>query len=439
MVDATLISPRLAAIHGLQQVVDNGRSLSEVMPQALAQVNARDRSLTQALCFGVCRLYPQLEFLLHQLLEKPLKKRDSDIRLAILCGLYQLRAMRVPDHAAVSETVALATTLNKTWARGLMNAVLRNYQRKQTELNLALEQNPVAHFAHPQWWIDKIRSAWPGHWQAILEANNQPPPMALRVNARKLTRTNYLAQLQRAGIQARPLAHCEHGLILEEAISVEQLPGFSEGAVSVQDGAAQRVAAVMRPHSGDRILDACAAPGGKTAHLLEQQPELAELVAIDVDEVRLLRIHENLLRLGLQATVCVGDAATPSAWWDGNPFDRILLDAPCSASGVIRRHPDIKLLRRPADLPQLVQNQSDMLDALWPLLKPGGMLLYTTCSVLPEENSEQIRRFLVTHPDAQYLPLATAWGHSLSLGTQTLPGEDEMDGFFYAHMEKRTT
>ncbi|MFP3873952.1 MAG: 16S rRNA (cytosine(967)-C(5))-methyltransferase RsmB [Thiohalophilus sp.] len=428
---------RLACLRVLQQIVQHGQNLDNALEGILPQLDqTRDQALLQHLGYGVMRWYPQLDFLLGQLLHKPLKKKDTDLRLLLLLGLYQLRFSRIPAHAAVGETVAVTRSLDKAWARGMVNAVLRNYQRQQAELDIRLEQDAPARYAHPGWLLTHLQQAWPAHWPAIVEANNTQAPMSLRVNRRRLFRDDYIKRLVAAGLEARAAAHGDSGVILADPCPVEQLPGFAEGQISVQDIAAQLAAPLLDPRPGERILDACAAPGGKSAHLLEQQPEVKELVALDIDPARLQRIEQTLTRLGLPASLQQGDAARPDDWWDGRLFDRILLDAPCSATGVIRRHPDIKLHRRQRDIPALCATQHAMLLALWPLLKPGGSLLYATCSILPEENRQQVEHFLAAADNARHVPLPTGWGHAQSAGQQILPGEDDMDGFYYARLVK---
>ncbi|MDZ7661386.1 16S rRNA (cytosine(967)-C(5))-methyltransferase RsmB [Thiohalophilus sp.] len=425
---------RLACLRVLQQIVQHGQNLDTALEEIIPQLDqARDQGLLQHLCYGVMRWYPQLEFLLGQLLHKPLKKKDADLRLLLLLGLYQLRFSRIPAHAAVGETVAVTQSLNKAWARGMVNAVLRNYQRQQPQLETKLTQDAPARTAHPAWLLTHLQQAWPGQWPAIVEANNTQAPMSLRVNQRQVSRDTYIKRLAAAGLEARA---GDSGVILADPCPVEQLPGFAEGHISVQDIAAQLAAPLLDPQPGERILDACAAPGGKTAHLLEQQPDVQELVALDIEPSRLQRIAQNLTRQNLHATLLEGDAARPQSWWDGRLFDRILLDAPCSATGVIRRHPDIKLHRRQSDIPTLCATQHAMLLALWPLLKPGGSLLYATCSILPEENRQQVEHFLAAVDNARHDALPTGWGHAQSAGQQILPGEDDMDGFYYARLVK---
>ncbi len=420
----------------LHAVVEQGRNLPDAIAAQQSHIDPADQPWVQATCYGVVRFYPRLTFLAAQLLDKPLKKKDNDIYLLILSGLYQLLYMRTPDHAVVSETVKVATKLKKPWAKNLINAVLRAFLRQQDTLLQALTHNPEAEHAHPAWWLQRLQADWPDNWQAITAANNQPPPMTLRLNTRAMSRHDYLAMLAEQGITAQPGHHADSAICLQQPQDVAALPLFAEGKVSVQDEAAQLAAILLNPQPGERLLDACAAPGGKTLHLLERQPDL-DLLALDIENTRLDRIRQNLERSGLQAQLLAADALQPDTWWDGKPFDRILLDAPCSASGVIRRHPDIKLLRRAADIAELQKVQQQMLCALWPLLKSGGMLLYATCSVLKEENSLQVEHFLQHHDDAELLPLETTWGRAQTAGRQILPGEDGMDGFFYALIRKQ--
>lgn len=429
---------RAAAARVLAQVVERGRSLADVLPQSqTAFTDSRDAALLAELVYGTTRWYYRLELLLEALLRKPLKARDLDVRCLMLVGLYQLDRLSLPERVAVHETVQAVRALNKEWARALVNAVLRGFQRERGRLDSIAADNPAARFAHPAWLIALLQEDWPASWHDILQANNTRPPLVLRVNRRRLTRTEYLEVLGEHGMHAEPLAWSPQGLRLSRPVAVESLPGFAQGDVSVQDGAAQLAAGLLQLSSGQRVLDACAAPGGKTAHILELASAV-QVTAVDIDAGRLLRVGENLARLGLQADLLAGDAGMPAGWWDGRSFDRILLDVPCSATGVIRRHPDIKLLRRPADIAQLVARQSDILNAVWPLLAPGGMLLYCTCSVLAAENAGQVGAFLKQHGDACEIPIAAGWGHACNPGRQVLPGEDDMDGFYFACVHKRS-
>jgi len=431
------VTPRALALDILLGVVVRGHKLSTVMEGAnRALGDPRDAALAQELCFGVLRWLPRLEALLARLLKRPLKARDRDLYIMLLLGLYQLLYTRIPPYAAVAETVSLTRVRGKPWARGLINGVLRRFQRERTTLLQAIESSDSASLAHPSWMIAALRRCWPQQWRAILTANNERPPMTLRVNRRVTDRQAYQERLARAGIQARAAPHTNDGLILDAPVDINRLPGFAEGMASVQDGAAQLAATLLELRPGQRVLDACAAPGGKSAHILEQAPELAELVALDRGPERVARLEQTLDRLALEASVVCADATAPARWWDGRPFDRILLDAPCSGTGVIRRHPDIKLLRREDQLPLLLAQQGRLMDALWPLLAPGGTLLYATCSVLCEENEAQIERFASAHDDVTVLPIEAPWGQARPSGRQVLAGEDGMDGFFYALLRR---
>ncbi len=427
------MNTRLIAARALSRVLQDGQSLTAVLESALKAVESgKDRAFIQALCYGVCRTYHRLDFILSELLDKPLK--DQDVKALALVGLYQLKYMRVKPHAAVSETVLAAR--KKPWAKALINALLRSYLREQEKLEQKADNVQNAAVSHPDWLIKQIDQDWPQQAQKILLENNQQPPMALRVNLSRINRDSYLQQLSEEGILAAAVDFCPSAIILDKPVAVDLLPGFAEGLVSVQDTAAQLAAGLLDVQPGHRVLDVCAAPGGKTAHILEHQPQLKELVAVDVDESRLQRVSETLQRLKLPATLVVGDATNPQGWWDGQLFDRILLDAPCSALGVIRRHPDIKLLRRAEDIKPLRAMQKNILNAVWPLLAPGGIMLYATCSILKQENEQQIDAFLAEHPDAVELPIDAAWGFAGSHGRQIMTGELAMDGFYYARLGK---
>jgi len=428
---------RSAAVAVLVEVFAAGRSLSASLPSVLRQVTeARERALAQDLCYGVLRWWPRLEAIASALMRKPLKDRDTDILCIILTALYQLLHTRVPAHAAVDEAVNLSVRLGKPWARALVNAVLRRFQRERVQVLAAVDRDEASALAYPRWLLDLLKTSWPADWERIAHAGNERPPMCLRVNLRRGGRDDYLRELAEAGIAAAVHPHGAAALVLEQPLEVERLPGFADGRVSVQDAAAQLAAELFAARPGECVLDACAAPGGKTAHILELQPGVAELLAVDRDAARLLRVQENLDRLGLAAELVCADAAAPGTWWDGRPFDRILLDAPCSGSGVLRRHPDIKRLRRETDIAPLAAQQERLLDAAWCLLRPGGMLLYSTCSIISGENDAQITRFLSRHPDASERRIEARWGRALSAGRQILPGEDGMDGFYYACLDR---
>ena len=387
------------------------------------------------MCFGVLRFYPRLLFFLSHLIDKPVKNKEKIIECLLLTGIYEIYYMQTPEHACVSESVGAALDLRKKWAKGLTNAVLRGALREQQQLELTAKQSEGAHSAHPKWLLKIIKKHWPEQWPQIITANNQAGPLTLRINLQKTSRDDYLQRLADKGITAAACNFSATGIQCAQAVDVTELPGFSKGEVSVQDQAAQLAAVLLDAQAGERILDACAAPGGKTAHLLEQCAQL-ELLALDKVESRVARIRENLDRLGLKAQTLTADALQTSSWWDGVAFDRILLDAPCSATGVIRRHPDIKLLRRPEDITQLIQTQAQMLSSLWPLLKTGGMLLYSTCSILAEENDQQIQEFVQNTATAETRPIDARWGHTGLCGRQILPGESDMDGFYYALIQK---
>ncbi|MHB2078842.1 16S rRNA (cytosine(967)-C(5))-methyltransferase RsmB [Pseudomonas asiatica] len=430
------MNPRLAAARALAAVLSGKASLNSSLPAQLDKVDERDRGLTQDLAFGTARWQPRLDLLAAQLLQKPFKAADADVQALLLVGLYQLFYSRIPAHAAIGETVGCADKLKKPWAKGLLNAVLRRAQREGEELLAGMERDPVVRTAHPRWLQKSLKAFWPEQWEAICAANNAHPPMILRVNRRHHSRDAYLALLGEAGVGASACQYSRDGIVLAEACDVRGLPGFAEGWVSVQDEAAQLSADLLELTPGQRVLDACCAPGGKTCHLLEAEAGLAHVVAIDLEAKRLTRVRENLDRLQLDAELIACDARDTASWWDGKPFQRILLDAPCSATGVIRRHPDIKLTRQADDIPALATLQGELLDALWPTLEVGGMLLYATCSSLPTENTEVIDAFLARTPGARELDLATEAGLRQPHGRQLLAQEGGHDGFYYAKLIK---
>ena len=430
------MNPRLAAARALAAVLSGKASLNSSLPAQLDKVEERDRGLVQDLAFGTARWQPRLDLLAAQLLQKPFKAADADVQALLLVGLYQLFYTRIPAHAAIGETVGCADKLKKPWAKGLLNAVLRRAQREGEALLADMERDPVVRTAHPRWLQKALKAFWPQQWEAIRAANNAHPPMILRVNRHHHSRDAYLALLTETGISASPCQYSRDGILLAEACDVRGLPGFAEGWVSVQDEAAQLAADLMELAPGQRVLDACCAPGGKTCHLLEAEAGLAEVVAIDLEAKRLARVRENLDRLQLDAQLIACDARDTASWWDGKPFQRILLDAPCSATGVIRRHPDIKLTRQADDIPALAALQGELLDALWPTLEVGGMLVYATCSSLPTENTEVIEAFLARTPGARELDLALEAGLRQPHGRQLLAQEGGHDGFYYAKLIK---
>ena len=427
---------RLQAANVLSRVVKDGQSLTVALDQTLESIeNSKDRAFIQALCYGVLRKYHRLDFILQQMLTKPLRNKDTDIKMLLLMGLYQLKSMRVKPHAAVSETVSAAK--KKSWAKSLINGVLRQYIREQESLEEKADQDGSAALSHPQWLINKIAEDWPEQFSSLLEQNNRQPPLALRVNLAQGSRDAYLKRLEEHSIQAKAVSFCPSAIILAQPVNVEKLPGFSNGLVSVQDTAAQLAAGLLDVQPGHSVLDLCAAPGGKTAAVLERQIKSVSMMAVDIDKTRLDRVKENLQRLKLQAKVVAGDATQPDAWVNGQTFDRILVDAPCSAIGVIRRHPDIKVLRRESDISALQAIQQQILCAAWELLDPGGVLLYVTCSVLKQENERQVETFLTKHQDAIEESIEADWGIKREFGRQVLTGDSGMDGFYYAKLLKK--
>jgi 16S rRNA (cytosine967-C5)-methyltransferase len=425
-------SARRTALEALGDVLDRRQGLAESQRFEVLD-DARDRAFARRLTFGVLRWKTALDWLLDQLLQRPLRRRDRDVRRLMLLGLYQLWKDETADHAAVHATADTARDLGKPWAVGLVNAVLRNFLRQREALETGLAKEP-ARFAHPAWLLDRLRADWPNDWEAITKANNTPAPLWLRHNRAGGDRAAAEAALREAGFELTDHPLAPDALAVSPAATVQAIPGFEQGAFSVQDPAAQLAAPLMDLAPGQRVLDACAAPGGKTGHLLEREPRI-DLLALDRSPERLERVRENLSRLDLEATLQAADATEPGDWWDGRPFDRILLDAPCTALGVIRRHPDIKWLRSPEQIDEATALQARLLASLWPLLNPGGILVYATCSVLSCENNAQIQAFLADQGDAACIGPGN-FGHDALPGRQILPGEQDMDGFYYAVLRK---
>lgn len=420
----------------LVKVSRQGRSLNELLPYRKCSLSGQDEALLQELCFGVCRWYVRLTYLTDQLLKKPLKGKDEDLLMLLLVGLYQLSSTRIPAHAAINETVAATKNLGKPWARGLVNALLRRFQRERAAIIEQASAIPEYQYSHPQWLLTRLQKAWPDQWPAITAANNRKGPMTLRVNDRKTDRDDYLRELQKNTIEGTSCRSAPQGIVLTKPAQIDALPGFNTGLVSVQDEAAQLAAGLLELAPDQRILDACSAPGGKCCHILEQQPAIKDLWAVELISSRIEKIKRNLERLELSAHLVTADISEPDQWWDGKPFDRILLDAPCSATGVIRRHPDIKLLRRNADIDKLAKQQLSMLFRLWPLLKSGGLLLYATCSILPEEDEQVIASFMANTSDAREEVINADWGEPGRIGRYLLPTIDGPDGFYYAKLRK---
>lgn len=423
------VATRVLAAQVLDAVIHGGRSLKAELASALGQLqDPRDRALLEAICFSALRQRARYDAALQSWLQRPLAEKDSVLRALLLAGFAQIDAMGLPAHAALSATVEATRALGRPHQAGMVNALLRRAQR---------EGLPAVDAAAtwPAWLRKKINLQWSGDAEAIFAASAQAAPLWLRVNGQRCGRDEYAARLSAAGIHsvADPLAR--DGLRLDTPVAVAALPGFAQGVVSVQDGAAQRVADALTLAPGMRVLDACAAPGGKSAHLLEREPAL-ELVALDVDRRRLQRVRDTLERTGGQAQLLAADATDPAAWWDGKPFDVVLLDAPCSATGIVRRQPDVLLHRTPEDVHAAVTLQSRLLDSLWRVLKPGGVLLYATCSILKDENELQVAAFLARTADARAETLDDSYGRLAGPGRQRLPGECAMDGFFYARVRR---
>ncbi len=416
------------------KIAFEGKSLSECLRLETAKIkNPKDKAFVKAVCFGVLRKFYYYDFLAKHYLEKPFKEADQDLHCLLMVGLFQLLEMRVPDHAAVSETVSGAAKLKKPWSKSLINAILRNIDKEKIAAINTLTKE--AYYNHPMWIQEKIKQDWPAEFRTILEVNNEHPPFSLRVNLQKTSRDNYINTLSAKNMQASPIQDTPGGIVLETPVDVEKLPGFKEGLVSVQDGAAQLATGLLKLEPKLRVLDACAAPGGKTAHILETEPS-TDLVAIDVDQSRLDLIKENLTRLKLSAKLICADAADVDKWWDGNKFDRVLLDAPCTGSGVIRRNPDIKIIRREQDIENLNLIQHKLLENIWKVLKPGGLLVYVTCSIFPEENYKVLKDFTDKHNDAFEIKIKEYWGQDCEVGKQVLPGKNGMDGFYFACLRK---
>lgn len=424
---------RADAAKVLFDILENGMSAREVLPSVQQHHGDKDKAWLQEMVFGVLRQLPILQYWLRQLLDKPLKKKTKIAEHLIMLGFYQLAFTRVSTHAAVSETVSACKPLNVMGMKGLVNAILRNFIRQETEQNLPDDEQVLSGL--PKWLFKRLKLAYPEQLSDLSHAINTRPPIWLRVNQKQITPEAYQQELTRQNIEFELSEDHPQGLILTKGRDITTFPGYQQGWFAVQDGAAQLAAHYLAPEAGERILDCCAAPGGKTCHILEVQPELNSCFALDVDQQRMTRVEENLARLGHTANLVVGDASQPDTWWDGELFDRILLDAPCSATGVIRRHPDIKWLRKGNDIDVLVSLQQQILEKIWTLLKPGGTLLYATCSILPDENALQISKFLENQQNATLSPLSQQESNQQP-GRQILPGEGQMDGFYYARLIK---
>ncbi len=428
---------RQQALQQLIQVAE-GVSLSSVkIKMTVDMEDSRDRALCQELVYGVLRWQLKLDTLLRYLLKKKLKDKDRDIQLILRLALYELLACRAPDYAVINDAVLQVRGRGKNWATGLVNAILRNFLRNRESL-LARLNETVERYSHPAWMVARIQHDWPDQWPQILQANNQHPPLWLRVNTRNISPRDYMRQLHDNGFESQVHAYAGQALSLSGGVDVTRLPGFAQGDLSVQDAGAQLAANLLQPRSGDRVLDLCAAPGGKTTHLLEIYPHIKQMVAVDVEATRMLRLEQNLKRLQTPAECLVSDARNIADKFEAGYFQCVLLDAPCSASGVIRRHPDIKTLRRETDMDKLEKLQSEILYAAWQVLAEGGCLLYVTCSVFSQENQMQIENFLNKVADARVLDINVDWGHACSVGRQLLPGEEDTDGFYFCLLQKKS-
>jgi len=420
----------------LTPLLQNKGSLNTQYPSIEKRCPDKDRALLRELCYGTMRHHPQLNCIIKLLQNRAFKFRDIDIKAIVLIGLYQLQHTRIPAHAAISESVDACRELDKEWAGKVVNAILRRFQREQEELEESLSSNESYEYNHPEWMIAKLKNNWPDHWQQILEANNSQAPLTLRVNHQQTKRPDYLDRLAPI-VDAEETTFSDQGIRLGSSLNVESLPGYEDGAFSVQDEAAQLSAQLLDLKPKQYVLDACAAPGGKLCHILETEPSLAAVDAVELEERRAGRIEENLERLDLEANLIIADASSQE-WWSGELYDRILLDAPCSATGVIRRNPDIKYLRQGEDIIEISKLQLSILENCWSMLKPGGKLLYATCSIFPQENERLIKRFMAKTDDAIHRPIIAPWGLKCEYGRQLFPQIDGHDGFYYALLQKQS-
>lgn len=427
------VDGRFIAIKILSRVIQKGESLSTAIPKEIKNLDERDRPLVQALVYGVLRWRWPLESILNNYIKKPLRSKDQDVYIILMLGVFQLLWMRTPDYAAVDAAVESSLKIKKKWAKGFINAILRQVIREKESIDY--KATVEAEFSHPQWMIDLIKKDWPENWQEVLTQANEEAPMTLRIDTQQTSLQDYKLQLNEVELDGEEIASVPTALVLEQPADVFRLPGFEEGRVSVQDGAAQLAAHLIQLEPNQKVLDACAAPGGKTAHMLQTVASI-NVDAVDISESRLERVEENLARLNLEANLITSDISQPSEWWSGEQYDRILLDAPCSATGVIRRHPDIKTLRWDTDIVELAKTQYAILDAIWPLLKSGGLMLYATCSVLKAENEGQMVSFLSRTDDAEEIKVTASWGREQMVGRQILSGDEQMDGFYYALIRK---
>ncbi|WP_233840548.1 16S rRNA (cytosine(967)-C(5))-methyltransferase RsmB [Dyella sp. 2HG41-7] len=427
---------RALAAQALADIALRGVSLREAMDQRAPKLrDPRDRALLTALLSDGARWWLRFDAALDRLLDKPLRRKEPEVHALLVLGIVQLEILQMQDYAAVAATVEAVRALNRPRLAGLVNAILRRWQRERVTLLAQLDAQAQTRYALPPWLTDTIATDWPTHVEAVLADSNREPPLMLRANRRRAARDVLIEQLRAAGYTADAHPWLVDGIVLPHSSDVTRMPGFSDGLFAVQDGAAQVAADLLDIHDGQRVLDACAAPGGKACHVLERAN--ISLTAVEFDAPRAARIRQNLERLGLQADLRIGDAGDPSAWWDKQAFDRILIDAPCSATGVLRRRPDVRLHRRASDIDTLVAQQQRILAGLWPLLAPGGRLVYVTCSLLRAENEAVIAHFLKDHDDARVVPVQLPAGQPAAIGWQILPGDDDLDGMYYAVLERR--
>ncbi len=433
---------RAIAATVIDSVIHGGRNTDAAFSAAGAdQLEARERAFVRAQVYGTLRTHLRNRYILQRLLERPLRRRDLIVEALLSNALFALTDSPQPDYAVVSASVDATRALGRPGMRGLVNALLRRFLRERDDLLAAAHHDAEARWLHPAWLLEQLQQDWPEDWQRIVEAGNQQAPMWLRINLARTTRENWLARLSDLPISAGvPVSQLPAAVLLDAPVAVDSLPGFSAGDCSVQDAASQWAALLLDVQPGMRVLDACAAPGGKTAHILEAVANQAKLTALDESAARLQRVEDNLQRLQLSADVLCGDALQPQQWWDGEPYDRILVDAPCSATGVLRRHPDIRYLRRATDIETLQRTQQALLQALWKLLQPGGLLLYSTCSVLRAENDAVVAAFTAGETTARVLPLTAPVAAQAAVpavhGVHVLPGQQQSDGFYYALMER---
>ncbi len=430
------MNARILAVLTLAPLLGNSSSLKYSLNNNISDCPDTQRALMQELCYGTMRYYPKLLSILSLIVKKPLKNKDNDITAVLLIGLHQLCNMNIADHAAISQTVDVCKLLKKPWATSLVNATLRTYQRDQQKIAQQLQCDNSFVFNHPEWFVEKLRHNWPDDWQSILSANDEHPPLTVRVNTNKVSRETFKKLLKNQGISCFETRHSPCGLTLEKPVDVKLIDGFVEGLFSVQDEAAQLAALLTNPQDKDNILDACSAPGGKLVHLLElSNTKTVRVQGLELEAHRAEKIEENFSRLGLKCELHVADASGRD-WWDGQLFNKILLDAPCSATGVLRRNPDIKLLRTAEDIHNIVKLQKAILNNLWGMLETNGNIIYATCSIFPQENEKIIAAFLREHPDAEHREIDADWGQKRPCGRQLFPTAGANDGFYYAVLRK---